>query len=217
MSIKQIVSAAALCVLASSLGFTPAVSSEQDKPYLVMSEANKVSPLLCATTSEKNLIAYFGVKNVVHETVHVAEGETTSGTIIFPKDPKRKATFIWKDAKKRDRPEAIRIEDKPSLWHLHNDITTGTSLVDLEKLNGRDFKMSGFDWDYGGNVVSWNGGKLESALKSKSGKVSATINLTPPNGRYVDNSLSGDRDILSSDKKMHKLNPVVATVSILAP
>jgi hypothetical protein len=173
--------------------------------------------MLGATTSEKDLIAYFGAKNVKHQTVNLAEGETSNGTVIFPNDPKKRVTFIWKDVKKRDLPEVIRIEDQPSLWRLPNEITTGTSLIELEKLNGKVFKMSGFDWDYGGNVLSWNNGKLESLLKSKSGKVSATASLAPAKGKNSPEDLSGDKEILSSNASMHKLNPVVVTLSILAP
>jgi hypothetical protein len=90
-------------------------------------------------------------------------------------------------------------------------------LTELEKMNGKPFKLSGFDWDYGGNVLSWNGGKLESALKSKSGKVSATLQLVPPAGKNCPEELLGDREILSSKASMKKLNPAVGTVSILAP
>lgn len=39
-------------------------------------------------------------------------------------------------------------------------IRVGTSLKDLERLNGGPFIFSGFGWDYGGNVYDWLGGKL---------------------------------------------------------
>ncbi len=186
------------------------------QPYLVMRDSSKVSPTLCTTTSEKSLIANFGAKNVKRQTVHVAEGETADGTVIYPNDTKRKVSFIWKDAKKRDAAEVIRIEDNPSLWRLPNEITTGTTLVELEKMNGKPFKLSGFDWDYGGNVLSWNGGKLDSILKSKSGKVSATISLAPTGGNTPE-ELIGDREILSNKPSMRKLNPVVFVINILTP
>lgn len=216
MSLRKIIYAGALsAVLTYGTSHVLAQVAPQ-YPYLSISEANKTSPLLGTTTSEKSLTTNFGAKNVKHQTVHVAEGETADGTVIYPNDAKRRVSFIWKDAKKRDVVEVIRLEDKPSLWHLPNQITTGTTLVQLEKLNGKPFKLSGFDWDYGGNVLSWNGGKLESLLKSKSGKFSATLSLAPL-GTNTPEELIGDREILSSNAKMRKLNPVVAVVNILAP
>ncbi|CAN5469233.1 hypothetical protein BH11CYA1_BH11CYA1_20110 [soil metagenome] len=217
MSLKKTVTGTALCALIACSSFTMALGAAQEQPYLVMRQASKVSPMLGATTSEKDLIAYFGATNVKRQTVHVVEGETSDGTIIFPNDSKRRVTFIWKNVKKRDQPDVIRIEDQPSMWRLPNEITTGTTLVELEKMNGKVFKMSGFDWDYGGNILSWNNGKLESALKSKSGKVSATASLAPPKNTNSSDELSGDKEILSSNPAMHKLNPVVAVLSIIAP
>ncbi len=185
-------------------------------PHLVTNQASKISPILGHTTSEKSLIGYFGAKNVKRQKVQLGEGETADGTVIYPNDAKRRASFVWKNTKKRDLAETIYVCDTPSLWRLPNQITTGTSLIELEKMNGKPFKMSGFDWDYGGNVLSWNGGKLESALKSKSGKVSATLQLVPTSKHYPD-ELIGDREILSSNANMRKLNPTVGTVNILAP
>jgi len=44
-------------------------------------------------------------------------------------------------------------------------VRVGTSLGELNRLNGRAFEFSGFDWDfdwdYGGYVSDWKGGKLE--------------------------------------------------------
>ncbi len=193
-----------------------AFADDSASPHLVMNQASKISPILGHTTSEKNLIGYFGATNVKHQKVSLGEGETADGTVIYPNDAKRRASFVWKNTKKRDVPEIIFVCDKPSLWRLPNEITTGTTLIELEKLNGKPFKLSGFDWDNGGNVLSWNGGKLESLLKSKSGKVSATLQLVPTSTHYPD-ELIGDREILSSNANMHKLNPAVGTVNILAP
>lgn len=40
-------------------------------------------------------------------------------------------------------------------------IRVGTSLAQLNRLNGRPFEFYGFDWDYGGLVSDWKGGTLE--------------------------------------------------------
>lgn len=40
-------------------------------------------------------------------------------------------------------------------------IRIGTSLRDLNRLNGRPFDFSGFGWDYGGSPIDFRGGALE--------------------------------------------------------
>ncbi|CAN5511793.1 hypothetical protein BH10CYA1_BH10CYA1_53030 [soil metagenome] len=213
---KTISTAAAFFVTISVANSAMSAETAPQAPYLVLNQTNKISPILGQTTSEKNLVGYFGANNVKHQKVSLGEGETADGTVIFPNDAKRRASFVWKNTKKRDLPERIFVWDTPSSWQLPNEITTGTTLIALEKMNGKPFKMSGFDWDYGGNVLSWNGGKLETALKSKSGKVSATLQLVPTSKHYPD-ELIGDREISSSNANMRKLNPTVGTVNILAP
>lgn len=212
---KSVLAAAIFSFTVSTTSTVLAEDAALQSPHLVQYR-EKISPSLGHTTSEKNLIGYFGAKNVKRQKVSLGEGETADGTVIYPNDAKRRVSFVWKNTKKRDAPQIIFVCDTPSLWGLPNDITTGTRLIELEKLNGKPFKLSGFDWDNGGNVLSWNGGKLESALKSKSGKVSATLQLVPTASNYPD-ELIGDREILSSNKNMRKLNPAVGTVNILAP
>lgn len=213
---------AAMCgalLLSSCLAVLAQGNALPEAPYLVIKEPPnaKMMILLGATTSEKALNANFGAKNIKQEKITLAEGEERPGTVIYPDKPKWRASVVWKNAKKRDSAELIIVSDKPSSWRVSNGITTGTTLLELEKMNGKPFKFSGFDWDMGGNVVSWNGGKLEKELKSKSGKVSIGVQLAPPAGKTTPNGLSGDQDILSSDPRARKLNPVVDSLSILAP
>ena len=213
---KVVLAATAFSLTISVANSALAEPAAPQSPHLVMNQSNKISPILGPATSEQQLIGYFGAKNVKRQKVSLGEGETADGTVIFPNDAKRRASFVWKNTKKRDVPETIFVCDKPSLWRLPNEITTGTTLIELEKLNGKPFKMTGFDWDGGGTVTSWNGGKLETTLKSKSGKVSATLQLVPTSTHYPD-ELVGDKAILSSNANMRKLNPTVGTVNILAP
>src|SRR4051812_9454103 len=69
-------------------------------PHLIMNQSSKIPPILGHTTSEKNLISYFGASNVKHQKVNLGEGETANGTVIYPNEPKRRASFVWKNTKK---------------------------------------------------------------------------------------------------------------------
>ena len=66
---------------------------------------------------------------------------------------------VWHDEKLRRRPATIRVDFK-SGWHAVRGLHVGTELAEVEKLNGKAFKMTGFDWELGGRVSNWQGGAL---------------------------------------------------------
>lgn len=210
---------AALVIAAFTFGAIAATAqvAGTQAPYLVMKDPNKILPLLSAQTDEKGLISTFGATNVKAQTVNLDEGDSRPGTVIYPSKPQWRASIVWKDPKKRQAAEIIRIEDQPSSWRLPNGISTGTTLLELEKLNGKPFKLAGFDWCYSGSVNSWNGGKLEKELTSKSGKVSVALRLSPSAGQSTPAGLEGDSEFSSSDPRMRKLNPKVYVMMILNP
>jgi hypothetical protein len=110
-------------------------------------------------TTEQALISAYGRKNVERGNVYVAEGNEEAGSILFPKDETRRVEIIWKDKKQRKRPEWIRIP-MGSRWTTFAGIHNGMPVAEIEKINGRAFTLYGFDWDYGGNVTNWRGGKI---------------------------------------------------------
>ncbi len=63
-------------------------------PCLVMTAAGKTVLMPGMAESEQDLIKRFGAKNVKRQTVHLVEGETTSGTILFPDLPKQRLTIL---------------------------------------------------------------------------------------------------------------------------
>ncbi|MDQ3283968.1 MAG: hypothetical protein M3Q69_21395 [Acidobacteriota bacterium] len=170
-------------------------------------------------TSEKKLIAQFGAANVTRGTIHVAEGDTTPGTILFPNDAKRRVEIVWRDTKKRQTPEWLRIP-ADSEWKTFSGIHVGSKLEEIEKLNGAPFTLNGFGWDYGGIVTDWRGGKLATAGGKCHMQLSFDIK-TPENPpkimqRAID-GVSGDRELSSSDTKMRMVRPFVAMIVISYP
>ncbi len=122
-------------------------------------EAITCSGAWSANTTEQTLIAAYGRKNIERGNVYVAEGNEEPGSILFANDEKRRIEIVWKDKKQRKRPEWIRIP-MGSRWTTFAGIHNGMSLAEIEKVNGRAFTLYGFDWDYGGNVTDWRGGKI---------------------------------------------------------
>src|SRR4051812_22426210 len=111
-----------------------------------------------SVTSEAMLQKRFG-ERVERAQVEVGEGETQPGTVLKAANGGRpELYFTWKDAA-HTHLASIRTSG-PSKWRLAGGIKIGTSLQTLQKLNGKPFTLAGFEWDYAGTVLSWNGGKL---------------------------------------------------------
>jgi hypothetical protein len=116
--------------------------------------------VIAATDTLATLRARHGDANVVEGRVPGAEGEEFDGWILFPDDPARTA-FVYLDDV--GDPASVRVIDDTgtSRWRRADGIHAGTTLQDLVALNGRPVRFMGFDWDYGGGVIGWNGGALE--------------------------------------------------------
>jgi hypothetical protein len=164
-------------------------------------------------TSEADLRKLFGAAQVKSDKVYIGEGFVCEGAILFPNDPLRTADIVWMDVTHRARPLSVRISTKKSLWRTAEGVTLGTSLIELERLNGKPFKFLGFGWDYSGTVVSWEGGKLETFKSAQEHGHRLIVRLTPdpPAETTPDEAdrISGDRELLSSDPLIQRLNPKV--------
>src|SRR5215475_8277814 len=66
------------------------------------------------------------------------------------------------------------------------------------KMNAKPFKLSGFDWDYGGRVTDWRGGVLG---KPQPGGCNLGIEFVHPEDAAEENltKVSGDREFLSDN------------------
>ena len=65
----------------------------------------------------------------------------------------------------------------------------------MEAANGKPFKFTGFDWDYGGTVTNWNGGTFD-------GKDFLVILEYDYEGQPISqedsSELLGDQDVMSN-------------------
>ena len=119
---------------------------------------------LHADTTREELDALFA-GSVVDAGVYLGEGQYDPGTIVYPTFPEKRMDIFWKWSEGGGRvPSMIRWDGEKTLWHTEQGITLGTRLKELERLNGGPFTLTGFDWDYGGTVTNWNGGKLAEQI-----------------------------------------------------
>ena len=109
----------------------------------------------------ERLVRRFGKDNVRIGEVPGAEGERVDGVVLFPDDPTRRAYLYFEDAQRNAGLGLVRVFDQGSRWRLNNGIGLGTPLSDILRRNGRPIRFFGLDWDYGGNITDWGGGRLD--------------------------------------------------------
>jgi hypothetical protein len=163
------------------------------------------------TSSQTVLEQQYGKPAVAPTRIELGEGETTPGTVLFPTDSLRRLEIVWHDTVSRSRPARIILRGSRSEWMLGPGISLGTSLQDLERLNGRPFTLAGFGWDYAGVITDWKGGALDSVLAG------AKLYLDPGSAQYESAAYSqvlGDRDYSSSLPPMQQLNPRVGQIFV---
>lgn len=179
----------------------------------------KKAGAITARTSEADLRKIYGRKNVRSGEVGLGEGETVPGTILFPNEPQKRLEIAWKNTKLKKNPDFIQFAGEKSLWKITPDIGLGTSLKTLEQINGKGFTLLGFQWDYSGTVVSWNGGKLSRRFGKNSELV--TLRLNPQTySKELEkdlNAVMGDGEFSSKNKSMQKIDPKVYFVIVKFP
>ena len=136
--------------------------------------------------------------------------ESRECTDLWASQPTRHIRVLWGSAQKVDL--AI-LTGQASVYRTGDGITLGTTLRELEKLNGKPFKMSGFGWTYGGRITDWNEGKLQNKLKG----IGLGLEFEPLRWTRLPDqgqSLTGDRFLLSSEPELHRLDPHVERIEV---
>lgn len=163
-------------------------------------------------TSHAKLVAAFGAKNVAFKDLDGAEGSKEKATVLFDDDPTRRIVVFWHDGKNRAKPSMINVS-APSLWIGPGGIGNGMKLTEVEKLNGKPFKLAGFDWDGGGFVRELDGrlkpGGCNLVIRFEPG----IANPLPP--RYAE--ITGDKLIVSSNKLLRRTRAQVSEWGIGYP
>lgn len=162
-------------------------------PVATPAEPN-IETLARADDTLASLQERLGAANVVAQTLPGAEGEEFSGWVLYPDDPTRKVEVYLDES--GEHPDTLMVQSTATHWVLPNGMRVGMDTKALQELNGKPFKFYGFEWDYGGSIVSWNGGKLDPGKRAHGG---ATLCMpeNPPQD-YP----SGDAEYSSDDPRL---------------
>ena len=174
----------------------------------------RVGPITAATV-RADLDRDFPKGAVEDDQIELDEGMLEPATLVFRKDPSQALAVAWKDGHPKEVFICFGRRRGPCHWETRSGIRMGTRLTELERMNGRGFTIAGFGFNYGGNVLAWDGGKLAKfdcgaklILTLDGDRVRGgayTVDLTSEERH----SISGDRPISSSAPAMRKLNPGV--------
>lgn len=176
--------------------------------------------------TEQDLVAVFGKENVEYKSVPGAEGMETNATVIYPNDPARMLTVHWWDEDQRARPAAISVQadfaadpegmdmwKTDVLWRTPEGLRIGSDIAAAEAINGKPFKLSGFGWDYGGFVISWEGGALDAEARGGCGMLVRYA----PSGTDIPDGAYGDTELMSNSPEVTGARPRVTEFSISYP
>jgi hypothetical protein len=163
-----------------------------------------------------DLVRLFGTSNVVDEDVDVGDGEMQPATFLFPQDPERRIEILWKDPDRRANPSSAEIRGKKSRWHGVHGVSLGTTLTELQQINGRPFSFALVNdgTDMADELISWHGGSLEKDSQAV-GRVilwleGSPSNRTPPTGPM-------DFSAESNTPRIQKMNLSISSMTWAFP
>ena len=156
------------------------------------------------------------IKKATFET-----GEGSFETTKLFADTDKEVHIYWQDGKEFKQIQDVvvkgRLDENAKLkttspWVSKLGLRLGMRMSEVIALNGKTFTITGIGWDLGGNVVSWEGGKL------------ANKNVNIRFNDYSDNmgglkeaeynTIIGDREFDTKHPAIQKLNPTVDEFSV---
>lgn len=168
----------------------------------------------------KGLEAKYGAKNVQKEAlVQTGDGDFKV-TKLFPNTPKE-VEIYWKDGEEYKKIQDAVVKGgfsktsdvaPTSIWESKEGLRLGMKMSEVIALNGKNFTITGLGWDLGGNIVSWEGGKMANK------NISIRFNDYSKNQGGLSeteySSISGDREFDTQHAAIAKLNPIVDELSV---
>ncbi|MDA3899424.1 MAG: SH3 domain-containing protein [Spirochaetes bacterium] len=174
------------------------VSCSKDKTATIV-PGERVGPVI-ADITEEALTDLVGSDNIRRKKIPTGEGEFANGSVLFEGTPDE-CEILWSGQYKKPI-TTVLLKEKKSSWVTAEGVTVGLSLDELMSINGKPVTFLGFDWDYGGYVMSHNGG----ALDKYQDKLNLRIYYTKRGESEDYTEVIGDREILSTHPVLDKMN-----------
>ncbi len=162
----------------------------------------------------------YGAINIIKKaTFETGEGsfETTK---LFA-DTDKEVHIYWQDGKEFKQIQDVvvkgRLDENAKLkntspWVSKLGLRLGMKMSEVIALNGKTFTITGIGWDLGGNVVSWEGGKL--ANKNANVRFNDYSDNMGGLKEAEYNTIIGDREFDTKHPAIQKLDPTVDEFSV---
>lgn len=168
------------------------------------------SGLFAKDSSHVKLAQAVGPNSIEFGEVSGGGGGAINASILYGKDPKRRLEVVWQNEAARSDTSIIVITGQ-SQWHGPKGVRLGLALPALEKLNGKPFKLSGFDQPDGSSAIDWQGG----ALASLPGGCQIGVKFAAdPKAAPDAVTAAAGKEFLSSDAAIRAVKPTVAEIII---
>jgi hypothetical protein len=164
--------------------------------------------------SAKSLMQRYGQEAVIQDDLHTGvEDITYKGLVLLPHASDWRIEVSFTD-ETMGRVAGLILPNaaKTSHWNVAG-VTIGSTLAEVQKVNGKRFLVNGFESDFGGFVTNWKGGTLGRPL---SGGCRVTVRF----GKDADapDGMAGDDVKIASDNaKLVKWGPVVTQIEVHFP
>lgn len=179
--------------------------------------SERIGPLIRKNLTEQNTVKNiqdaFGLENIKETEFSIGEGETILGFSIYHNTENEIEFHVNNKGVLFKFPSYNSyFYNNPDLssqikWEISNGVKIGSSISEVQKINGKVFELSGFEWDYPGVVSAWLDGKLPSEL-------SIVFRQTATEIPTQYEQITGDKIISSDNSVLQKTNPVVNFIYI---
>jgi hypothetical protein len=207
--------AAVAIILAAQAVSAPANAGEKDLAALRADIAKHTLP--CGADFPRNLtraelVSAFGAAEISAVKVYGAEGEgpTHMNTVLFGKKPADGIQIAWTDDAAGMGVDSISIT-KGSKWHGPGGVHSGSTIVEIEKANGKPFTFHGLGWDYGG-VYHWNGGLFDG--KQNGCAVTMIFDVNPAVPNAATDKVEGELELQSTNPILRAANPIATGITV---
>ncbi|MDF5691055.1 hypothetical protein [Aquirufa aurantiipilula] len=158
------------------------------------------------------LQAQYGKESLVADTSWILNEDTLRGSILYPNTNKQ-VYIMYHQGQILD----VSVLGKQSLWKTNSGLYLGLKVLDVEKLNQKNFTISGFNWVNGGMVVSWEGGKLGGDNLTHVVQFSNSENQHEGLSDMEYSQISGEAEFDIRHPLIQKLNPSLDQLAIVKP
>ena len=145
----------------------------------------------------------------------IFDGQTGDwpSTTLWDNDPDKRVTVFWGPQKSIFK--MMVAGRPPTVWKTKEGITLGTTLKELQALNGKPFTVYAFTGKRWGQISDWGeGGALKKALPGVT--IALTMNVPGYNGLSGEQkeALEKEGKLKSDDPMMQALNPEVERIEL---